>query len=177
MKTKTLLIAAVMFLALSVSAFAQSAYTVSQETLDRVACCGLAEPTGSIAFTAVADTPASITGTITLRYNLPISNLTTLPTNGLDRVQVVATDNLGGLLSPQPTWVASNDNSNGIITIAVPRGYTYPTTIKVFNVRVNVSGNCGSTDAAVTATASSTGNFLTIGETTSVTLVMVLLRR
>ena len=170
MKTKTLLIAAVMFLALSVSAFAQSAYTVSQETLDRVACCGLAEPTGYIAFTAVADTPATVTGTITLRYNLPISNTGT-QLSGLDRVQVVATDNAGTLLVPQPTWVASNDASNGLITIAVPAGYTYPNTIRVFNVRVNVTGSCGSTDAAVTATASSTGNLLTIGETTSVTLV------
>jgi hypothetical protein len=36
---------------------------------------------------------------------------------------------------------------------------------------VNVSGNCGSTDNAVTATASSTGNRLTIGETTAITVV------
>jgi hypothetical protein len=172
MKTKILLIAAVMFLAVSVSAYAQvgSAYTVSQETLDRVACCGLAEPTGSIAFTAVADTPASITGTITLRYNLPISNTGT-EASASDRVQVAATDNAGTPLVPQPTWTASNDGSNGLIVIAVPAGYVYPNTIRVFNVRVNVTGNCGSTDATVTATATSAGNRLTIGETTSITLV------
>jgi len=172
MKTKLFLIAAVMFLAVSVSAYAQvgSAYTVSQETLDRVACCGLAEPTGSIAFTAVADTPDSVTGTITLRYNLPIAN-TDAAATGTNRVQIAAVDDDGTPLGVQPVWTATNDGSNGLVVIAVPAGYVYPNTIRVFNVRVNVTGNCGSTDATVTANASSTGNRLTIGETQSITLV------
>jgi hypothetical protein len=178
MKTKTLLIAAVMFFALSVSAFAQSAYTVSQETLDRVSCCGLAEPTGAIAFTAVADTPDTVTGTITLRYNLPIANYDPelLPTPGTPlaanlRVQVTAVDNDGVLLTTQPTWTVINDNSNGLVVIAVPAGYTFPNTINVYNVRVNVTGSCGSIASTVTATASSTGNRLTIGETDLITVV------
>lgn len=163
-----------MFFALSASALAQSAYTVSQETLDRVACCGLAEPTGSIAFTAVADTPPSVTGTITLRYNLPIANVDAHPAVIADpdlRVFIEATDGGGAPLSPQPTWSVTNDGSNGLVVISVPQGYVYPHTIRVSNVRVNVSGSCGVTDAAVIANASSTGNLLTIGETTSVTLV------
>jgi len=175
MKTKTLLIAAVTFLALSVSAYAQTgaAYTVSQETLDRVACCGLAEPTGAIVFTSVEGTPETVTGTITIRYNLPITNGGT-QLSAPDRVQIRAVDDTGTPLVPQPTWVAGNDpafQSNGLIVIAVPAGYDVSHTIKVFNVRVNVTGNCGSTDATVTANASSSGNFLTIGETASVTLV------
>jgi len=168
MKTKTLLIAAVMFLALSVSAYAQSAYTVSMETLNRVACCGLAELTGSIAFTAVADTPDSITGTITLRYNLPIANL-----SGPYGVQVTAVGNIGGALGPL-TWTASNEGgSTGVLVISVPAGYSYPNTINVFNVRVNVSGaaNCGTTNGAVSAIATATGNRLTIGETDAIDLV------
>jgi hypothetical protein len=172
MKTKLFLLAAVMFLVFTVSAFPQAAYTVSQETLDRVACCGLAEPTGAIAFTAVADTPPTVTGTITLRYNLPITNGGN-ELSATDRVRVTAVNLAGTLLTPQPTFVADNDGSNGRIVIAVPAGYTYPNTINVFNVRVNVSASslCGATDTTVTANASSTGNRLTIGETVSVTLV------
>jgi len=170
MKTKTLLIAAVLFLALSVSAYAQSSYTVAQETLDKVACCGLAELTGAIAFTAVADTPATITGTITLRYNLPIANvLTGVGVSGGYGVQVTAVG--AGVAGPQPSWTIANDGSNGVIVIAVPQGYTYPNTIRVSNVRVNVSGSCGTLDDAVEAHASSTGNFLTIGETDAIALV------
>jgi len=174
MKTKLFLIAAVMFLALSVGAYAQTgaAYTVSQETLNQVACCGLAEPTGAIAFTSVPGTPATVTGTITLRYNLPITNGGT-ELSAADHVRVIAVDNGGASLTPQPTFSAINDGSNGLITIAVPAGYVVQHTIKVFNVRVNVSASalCGTTDAAVTANASASGNRLTIGETTSVTLV------
>jgi hypothetical protein len=169
---KTILLAAVMFLALSVSAFAQSAFTVSQETLDRVACCGLAEPTGNIAFTAVADTPASITGTITLRYNLPIANTDAVVAAGPRRVQVLAVDGFTGFPLPaQPIAFTSNDGSNGLVVISVPGGYRYPTTITLSNVRVNVSGNCDTTTQAVTANAQSTGNLLTIGETTAITVV------
>ncbi|MBN1567711.1 MAG: hypothetical protein JXA73_07675 [Acidobacteria bacterium] len=169
---KTILIAAVMFLALSVSAFAQSAYTVSMETLDRVACCGLAELTGSIAFTAVADTPASITGTITLRYNVQIANTGT-NTSGAERVRVSAVDDDGNLLSQQPPFVADNDGTNGRIVITVPAGYTYPNTINVYNVRVDVSApaKCGTTTGAVSAVATATGNRLTIGETDAIDLV------
>jgi len=168
---KTILLAAVMFLALSVSAFAQSAFTVSQETLDRVACCGLAEPTGNIAFTAVANTPASITGTITLRYNLPIANTDAAVAAGPRRVQVQAVDGYTGFPLPaQPIAFTSNDSSNGLIVISVPGGYLYPTTITLSNVRVNVSANCD-TATSVTANASSTGNLLTIGETTAITVV------
>jgi len=173
MKTKLFLIAAVMFLAFTVSAFSQTAasYTVSQETLDRVACCGLAEPTGAISFNAVADSPATVTGTITLRYNLPIAN-TDLAATGTNRVQVTAVNGTtGASLTPQPTWAVTNDGSNGLLVIQVPAGYVYPNTIKVFNVRVNVTGSCGSTDATVTANASSVGNLLTIGETATITLV------
>jgi hypothetical protein len=173
MKTKTLLIAAVLFFALSVSAFAQSAFTVSQETLDKVACCGLAEPTGAIAFTAVADTPPSVTGTITLTYNLPIANTG----SGLTGVQVTAVDEAGAMLATQPSWTVTNENasgvatSHGVIVIAVPAGYVYPNTINVFNVRVNVSGSCDTAIGAVEALASSTGNRLTIGETDAISLV------
>jgi len=167
MKTKTLLIAAVMFLALSVGAYAQTAYTVSQETLDRVACCGLAEPTGNLAFTAVADTPASITGTIVLRYNLPIANVTgTL-------IQILAVNDAGVPLATQPSLTVENDalTGKGVVIIGVPMGYVYPHTIRLSGVRVNVSGSECGTDTEVNAVASSTGNLLTIGETQSILLV------
>jgi alpha-tubulin suppressor-like RCC1 family protein len=168
--TKIILISAIMFLALSLAAYGQAAYTIGMSTLDRVACCGLAEPTGDIAFTALEYTPPTVTGTITLRYNLPIANTEDAAT-GTNRVQVTATNGFGSLLTPQPAWVAINDGSNGLIVVGVPAGYTYPNVITVSNVRVNVSANCGSTSNAVTATAASTGNRLTIGETQDITLV------
>jgi len=168
MKTKLFLIAAVMFLAFTVSAFPQSTYSVSQETIEKVACCGLAEPTGAVAFSAVALTPPSVTGTITLRYNLPIANLG----SGATGVQVRAVDGGGVALGTQPTWTVSNGvDGKGIIVIAVPAGYVYPNTIRVSNVRVNVSGSCNTPTQAVDAHATSTGNLLTIGESDAIALV------
>jgi hypothetical protein len=168
---KTILIAAVMFLALSVSAFAQTAFTVSQETFDRVACCGLSEETGAIVFTTVAGSPASITGTITLRYSKPITNpgsFNGLTGTGNTTVRVTATDGAGNLLATQPTF---NTVDNQLVVIGVPAGYIDPSIIRVFNVRVNVEDLCGVTQGAVTATGSSTGNTLTIGETDLITVV------
>jgi len=167
MKTKTLLIAAVMFFALSVCAYAQTAYTVSQETLDKVACCGLAEPTGNLAFTAVAESPNSVTGTIVLRYNLPIANIS----GGW--IQVLAVDGSAIPLGTQPSLNIENDvlTGKGVIVIGVPAGYPYPHTIRLSGVRVNVSGSVCGTDTEVTAVASSTGNLLTIGETQAILLV------
>ena len=109
MKTKLILIAAVMFLAFTVSAFPQASYSVSQETIEKVACCGLAEPTGAIAFSAVALTPPTVTGTITLRYNLPIANTG----GGATGVQVIAVDGGGVALATQPVWTVSNNPADG----------------------------------------------------------------
>jgi len=166
MKTKLILIAAVMFLAFTVSAFPQTTYSVSQETIDRVACCGLAEPTGAIAFTATGVT-TTITGTITLHYNLPIANLGT----GATGVQL---QTVGAGVTATPTTLSvSNDpiDGKGVIVITVPEGYTNPNTIRVYNVRVNVSGSCNTSTGAVDAHATSTGNLLTIGESDAIALV------
>jgi len=168
MKTKLILIAAVMLLAFTVGAYAQTGatYTVSQETIDKVACCGLAEPTGAIAFNAVASSPASVTGTITLRYNLPIANTG----GGATGVQIT-TAGAGGLTPA--TLTASNDaiTGQGVVVITVPAGNVYPNTMTLSNVRINVSGSCNTSTGAVEAHASSTGNFLTIGETDAIALV------
>lgn len=164
---KNILIAAVMFFALSVAAFAQvpgAAFTVSQETLDRVACCGLAEPTGKIVFTTVAGTEPSVAGTITLRYNLPIANLTSVAVNAIAGT--------GGTVGTQPTVTATNDGSNGLVVITVPAGLIAPYTITLSNVRVNVAGSpCPTIGDVVSATAVSSGNTLTIGETQAIALV------
>jgi alpha-tubulin suppressor-like RCC1 family protein len=166
--TKIILISAILFFALSLAAYGQTVYTIGQSTLDRVACCGLAEPTGDVFFTAEAYTLPSVTGTITLRYNLPISNAAATGTN---RVQVTAVNAVGVPFPTQPMATTFNDGSNGLVVITVPAGLTTPHTITLFNVRVNVSDNCGSTNDAVVATAASAGNRLTIGETNSITLV------
>jgi len=157
---KTILLAVVMFFALSVSAFAQGAsFTAAAEVIDRAACCGLAEPVGAIQFTIVPSSPASVTGSLTLRYSLPIANFqTSLPAIN----QVVVT---GGILAS-----AGNDpiTGNGIVVISVPAGLTTGNVVRISNVRVNVSANCGI--SPVTASAASAGNFITNGETSMTVL-------
>jgi hypothetical protein len=150
---KKILLAAVMFLALSVSAFAQASFTVASEVIDRVACCGLAEPTGAIQFTVIPTSPATVTGTFTIRYSVPIANAAA---TGAQAVQVA-----GGALASTP--INDSITGNGIIVIAVPPSLTQGNIVKLYNVRVNVSTSCG-TSTPVTAAVSSVGNYLTSGE-------------
>ncbi len=77
MKTKTILIAAVMFFALTASAFAQATFSVSSIPETTVVNSGFTEKTGDIMFTTVAGTPASVTGTFTISYGVPITAGTT----------------------------------------------------------------------------------------------------
>lgn len=161
---KTILIAAVMFCALSVSAFAQvgSTFTVGSDTVTTLRCCGIAERTGDITFTTVPNTTPSIAGTMTVRYNVPIT--TTTGVQG-PMVQVFDASGVpnGAAFAP---LTAENVNGVGTIIFAVPPDLTPPFSIALSGVRVNVSAPalCG-TDTNITATITSTGNQLTSGET------------
>ena len=70
MKTKILLIAAVMFFGISVAAFAAAEYAVSTTPVTTAALNGMAEKVGDIAFSTLANTGATVTGTITIFYEV-----------------------------------------------------------------------------------------------------------
>lgn len=75
MKTKTLLIAAVMFLGISVAAFAQATYTVSASPVPLVIDKGYAEKVGSIGFNTISESDVTVTGYVYIKYGgLPIAN-------------------------------------------------------------------------------------------------------
>lgn len=160
---KTILIAAVMFCALSVSAFAQvgSTFTVGSDTVTTLRCCGIAERTGDITFTTVPNTTPSIAGTMTVRYNVPITT-----TTGVQGPMVQVFDENGAPIDAFDPLTAENVNGVGTIIFAVPPDLTPPFSIALSGVRVNVSAPalCG-TDTNITATITSTGNQLTSGET------------
>jgi len=160
---KTILIAAVLFFALSLSAFGQVAYTVASEQLAKVACCGLAEPTGTIAFTTQFGTiNATVSGTINATYNVPIANPTT--------ISIKAYDNLGVDITPAGLTATA---TGSLVVISVPLGIPSPHSLVLSNVRVDVSGSgfCNTT-TGVAASVTSNGNRLTVGETVNITTVL-----
>ena len=155
---KTILIAAVLFFALSVSAFAQSSFTVASER-PTVACCGLAEAVGAISFTSVPTNPADLTasGTIQITYTQPIANVGT--TLGLKGVQIQTTGGAAATLTS-----VANIGSTGVVVLSIPVGQGAGYKVRVSNVRIDVSTSCN-TPTAVTASAQSVGNDLTVSET------------
>jgi hypothetical protein len=157
---KTILIAAVMFCALSVSAFAQitpgASFTVAFDTVSALRCCGVAEKVGDIAFTTVPGTPNSVDGLFEIDYNTRLVD-TTL-------IDVVDVAGPGGT-APNAT-VASIDATNGVIVVRVPAGGIQPYSLTLTGVRVDVSlfGCDVNAIQEVNAVITSTGNQLTVGE-------------
>jgi hypothetical protein len=165
---KTILIAAVMFFALSAVAMAQfvpgARYTVASVPETFVSCCGLTEKTGDIGFTAVPGSPDSVTGTITVTYAVPVTN-NIASTYGYGIFASATPTSTGGALGVAPVvsaLSATNVDGKGTVVISVGAGGIYPYTITLSGVRVNVSGSCG---GSVSANITSTGNLLTSGET------------
>jgi hypothetical protein len=154
---RTIFTAAVLFFTLSVSALAQTSFTIASER-PIVACGGLAEPVGAIAFTAVPVNPTDVTalGTITLTYTQPIAN--TGITLGQYGVQVQTTSGTAATLA-----AVTNVGAQGIVVITIPAGQTAAYKVRISNVRINVSTSCNMASAVV-ATAGSVGNYLTVGE-------------
>jgi len=162
---KKILIAAVMFLALSAAAFAQTSFTVSSVPESYVACCGLTERTGDIAFTAISGTPNSIAGTLTVTYPTPVTNSSLTGIGVTSVAGVVGT--LTGVAPAVAISSAQNVDGKGVVVITVAAGGIYPFSITLSGVRVNVSGACS---GSVSATITSTGNLLTSGETSVVVI-------
>lgn len=116
MKTKTLLIAAVMFFALSAVAFSQAAvYSVSSTPITTVIATGNAEPAGDITFTQTGGT--SVLGTISLQYGGNNVNIT----NPFANITITCT---GGYAASCPTVnnTPISQYSPGLLVISIPAG-------------------------------------------------------
>jgi len=153
---KNILIAAVMFFALSVAAFAQATFTVGSVPESTVACCGQTERTGDVSFTTVYGSPLSVTGTITVTYPVAITN-TAGPTGIQIRVPagwpIPALPTINSLVpTVNPTQVVIQ------VPMNIPAGWSF----RLTGVRVDVSSQFS---GSINATASSTYNLLTAGET------------
>jgi len=170
MKTKTILIAAVMFLALSVAAFAQATFTVGSSPVTTVACCGQTEMTGDISFTPVSGSAPTVTGTIEVNYPVPITNLAPLPAGVTVGIGVTATAT-GGTAPAVSINNAYNDpiTGNGVVVINIGTGGVPNFVIVLHGVRVNVSTMpVGSVN--LTASLSAVNNYLTAGEVEAIVI-------
>jgi hypothetical protein len=158
MKTK-LLIAAVIFLALSVAGFAQATFTVGSSPMLYVACCGETESTGEIAFQPRPGSLDTVTGTIMVTYPVRITNPSDI------NVYSIASD-FGGATGVAPVVSGMVDPSDPFkIIIAVGAGGHYPFSINVEGVLVDTSPYpCQFGAVDLKAHVGSTGNLLTSGE-------------
>ncbi len=165
MKTKTLLIAAVMFLGLTAAAFAQATYSVGSLPVTAVINTGQVERTGDVTFTQTSGT--SNTGTITISYGVPI-------TVAFSSVIVTGTSGTycptGGCTTPPTAGQAvtglsinasASSNSAGVLVINVPSNMTSGS-FSVSGVRVAVAGT---TLTTLNASISTTNNAIVAGQT------------
>lgn len=160
---KTILIAAVMFLAFSVAASAQALFQVGSTPVTTVASCGVTELTGDVVFTTAVGASNITNGTITLRYSVPIASIT--------GATAVVTDANGAavptvVVAIQPLPAPPTSTTDLILTVTVtpPIGGVAPYTIRLSGVRVNVAGAANLT--AIDATVTATGNAFVGGQTT-----------
>jgi len=151
MKTKTILIAAVMFFALSVAAFAQATFQVGSIPTTTVSSCGLTEPAGDITFTTVVGSSPVVTGTITINYGVAV--------------------NVAPVTTGLPAQITYNSGASslaaGRVVFNVFPGATLPFTFTVTGVRVAVAGT---SLTSLSASISSTGNALVAGQTNVVVI-------
>lgn len=162
MKTRTLLIAAAMFLALSAVAFSQVAvYSVSSTPITTVIATGNAEPAGDITFTHQGGT--TVLGTISIQYGGNNVNITQTFAN----ITIGCTGNyINTATTPAscfPTVLATSSiYSPGLLVISVPANIAGPGTFTISGVRVQING-AGLTN--LVANISATGNQIQAGST------------
>lgn len=173
MKIKTLLIAAVMFLGISVAAFAQAQYAVSASPVTTGVNTGVTEKVGDIGFNTIDASGYTVTGTITVDYGRKIT--APIAANG---IQIAYFQNPGDT-GVQPQFGLSFDSAVNptkvIISVKPGVGATPATTARLYSfrltgVRVDVSGNTDvsvKVDAVVTATT----NMIVNGQATATVLV------
>jgi hypothetical protein len=147
MKTRTLLVAAVMLLSFTAAAYAQATFTVGSIPVTAVVRSGNAEKTGDITFSIVStNAGTSNTGTITISYGVPITS----PSANITVSSTFATLN-------------SVSYSGGTVVLNVANTGVVGSTITLSGVRVAVAGTSLTTlDASISAVA----NAVTAGQTT-----------
>ncbi|MBZ5498525.1 MAG: hypothetical protein LAP85_19180 [Acidobacteriia bacterium] len=162
MKTKTLLIAAVIFVVISAAAFAQNTATFSVGSIPvtTVINTGQAERTGDVTFTQVSGTSAA--GTITINYGVPITS-PDLQTAG----QTLLTKSSAGYIGAGVTVSTASNNALGLLVITVPGGVAAGNVIIVSGIRVAIAGT-SLTSLSVTLTT--TGNAIVAGETSALVI-------
>jgi len=178
MKVKTLLIAAVMVLALSAAAFAQVTFQVSSQPTTTVTTTGNTEPAGPIVFTVGTSVTTTIAGTITIDYPRPITvvigSLSVTPGAGNAGGDAVVAINPSGL-----TNSTGGGSPHGLLVLAVPAGhYTQGNTYTVAGVRLQIAGNPVSaalavnisTDAGVNISAGQTAPVVINGAAAAITI-------
>jgi hypothetical protein len=154
---KTILIAAVMFFAFSVAAFAQASFQVASTPVISVASCGTTEMTGDIAFTQVFGSLPITTGTITVNYGVAISTVAGASMRVFDSTGT----QIGTAQALTPPSLATPNLLS--LAITPPATGTAPYTIRISGVRVNIAGNSQLT--SLSATVTSTGNLFVGGQT------------
>jgi len=146
MKTRTLLIAAVMLVSLSAAAFGQAIYSVSSTPVTTVIATGNAELTGNITFTNTTGA-LSLAGTISLQYGGTNVNITSL-FSGITVTGPAAVDTTASVYSP------------GLLVLDVTAGSAAPITISGVRVQINGTGLTN-----LVATISATNNLIAAGNT------------
>ncbi len=174
MKIKTLLIAAVMFLGISVAAFAQAQYAVSASPVTTGVNTGVTEKVGDIGFNTLDASGYTVTGTIAVDFGRKI----TAPIADPGGIRIVYFNPDPAPL-PAPIFGLSFDSvvnpTKVIISVKPAAGLTPAQTARLYSfrltgVRVDVSGN---TDVSVKVDASitATSNMIVNGQATATVLV------
>ena len=154
MKTKTILIAALMFLGLSAAAYAQALFDVGSEIIPTVIESGCTEKVGNILFTTDKSTGPTVTGTITIDYGNPIN----------DQGQIVVTpdpDDTGALPVIQIVDFTAGDQEL-ILSITPQAGGALYYGFRVEGIRVQIAGAPDATPLQVYI--SSQGNGISTNE-------------
>jgi len=154
MKTKTLLIAAVMFLGITGAAFAQATYTVGYIAVPTLVSSGHTEMVGDLTFTTIPTSEDTITGTIVITYSSPITysgSIVPVPPEGA--------------VNTMPTFGIIHTAGQKVLTITVTPDPSDPERFYGFRltgVRVDVANQPGA--APVTGTIQTTGNGIVVGQ-------------
>lgn len=163
MKTKTLLIAAVMFFCLTAAAFAQATFSVGSIPVTAVVNTGQTELAGAITFSYVSGT--SVAGTISISYGVPVTSTYATGTNISNNTLNTAANGSGSSVAVTVNTTASS-NANGVLVINVGAN-ALSGSFTVTGVRVAVAGT---SLTSLMANLSSTQNAITAGQT-SVTVI------
>jgi len=156
MKVRTLLVAAVMFLALSAAAFAQATFQVGSIPVTTVASTGNTELTGDITFTMVNGSNATQLGTISVTYPVPITVV--------DYTSPAYVKIIGNTLNNGVTPTIKSVAKTGTVVISVGATATQGS-FTLTGVRVQIA-DTGFTNVGLTASISAVNNAILAGQTT-----------